>query len=87
MYQERQVTEQALRVRVSHKRWAIIMSRSSCGSSSLACRLEVEVPGPPRLKIWLFFDTKRRSPSGRSLWNHNGQMECWWAIAAVTRHL
>ena len=33
MYQERQVAEQALRVGVSSKTWAMIILMSSCGSS------------------------------------------------------
>jgi len=33
MYQERQVAEHALRVGVSSRTWAMIISMSSCGSS------------------------------------------------------
>ena len=52
MYQERQVAEQALRVRVSSMTWAIIISRSSCGNS-LAYELEVDDTEEPRPRIVL----------------------------------
>ena len=52
MYHERQVAEQALRVGVSSRRWAIIVSRSSCGSC-FAYGREVEASGSPPLKILL----------------------------------
>ena len=49
MYQDRQVAEQALRVGVSNRMWAIIISRSSCGSS-FAYGPEVEASGSLLLK-------------------------------------
>jgi len=52
MYQERQVAEQALRVGVSSKIWAIIISISSCGSS-IGVGLEEDVFVYPTSEIFL----------------------------------